>query len=37
MNRVKLKLTLTDEQVIEMLRKHRWPNSIKCPYCKSAK
>ena len=37
MDRVKLKLTLTDEQVVEMLRKHRWPNGIKCPYCKSSK
>ena len=26
-------LTLTDEQVIEMLRQHRWPNGVKCPYC----
>jgi len=35
MSSVKLKLTITDEQVIEMLRKHRWPRTIKCPYCNS--
>jgi len=33
----KLKLTLTDEQVIKMLRQHRWPNGVKCPYCGSTK
>ena len=32
MSQVKLKLTLTDEQVVKMLRMHRWPNDIKCPY-----
>ena len=37
MGEAKLKLTLTDKQVIEMLRKHRWPNGIKCPYCGSTR
>ena len=32
MSNIKLKLTITDEQVIEMLRKHRWPQGVKCPY-----
>ena len=35
MESVKLKLTLTDEQVIEMLREHRWPDGVRCPYCGS--
>ena len=35
MEPVKLKLTLTDEQVIEMLREHRWPDGVRCPYCGS--
>ena len=32
---VKLKLTITDEQVIKMLRKHQWPQGVECPYCNS--
>jgi len=35
MSDVKLKLTITDEQVIEMLRKHRWPQGVECPHCNS--
>ena len=37
MSHPKLKLTLTDEQVIKILRQHRWPNGVKCPYCGSTK
>ena len=37
MGQVKLMLTLTDKQVVEMLRAHRWPNGVKCPYCGSHK
>ena len=37
MSRARLKLTLTDEQVVRMLRSHRWPNGVICPYCGSQK
>ena len=37
MGRVKLKLTLTDEQIIEMLRQHRWPDGVRCIYCGSSR
>ena len=28
-------LTLNDAQIVETIRKHRWPKGVKCPYCNS--
>ena len=33
----RVKLTLTDGQVVEMLRAHRWPNGVRCIYCGSSR
>jgi len=32
-----LTLKLGDNQVVEQIRRHRWPNGVKCPYCGSSK
>ena len=37
MGRVKLKLTLTDKQVVKMLRQHRWPDGVRCIYYGSSR
>ena len=37
MKPVKLKLTLSDSEVVELVRQHRWKNGVKCPYCGSSK
>ena len=29
-------LTITDEEIAQMLRELRWPSGVKCPYCKSS-
>ena len=31
-----LRLKLSDDEIVELIRKHRCPNSIKCPYCSSS-
>ena len=33
----RVKLTLTDGRVIEMLRQHRWPGGVRCIYCGSSR
>jgi len=31
-----LRLKLSDSEIVELIRKHRWPNSVKCPHCGSS-
>ena len=32
-----LTLKLGDSEIVELVRRHRWPNGVKCPYCGSSK
>ncbi|RLF01403.1 MAG: hypothetical protein DRJ64_10660, partial [Thermoprotei archaeon] len=32
-----LTLKLGDNEIVEQVRRHRWPNGVKCPYCGSSK
>lgn len=32
---IRLALTLGDGEVVELIRRHRWPDGVRCPYCGS--
>ncbi|MEM3951889.1 MAG: transposase [Nitrososphaerota archaeon] len=32
---IRLSLTIRDGEVVELIRRRRWPNGVKCPYCGS--
>jgi len=35
MPKARLLLSLSDEEIVEMIRKHRWPEGVTCIYCGS--